>query len=36
MNSQDIRKKKSIQDIHKRYEYYNNVPERGLVIIKDR
>jgi uridine phosphorylase len=32
MNSRDIRNKKSIQDIHKRYNYYANVPERGLVI----
>lgn len=32
MNSQDIRKKKSIQEIHARYGYYHNVPERGLEI----
>jgi uridine phosphorylase len=32
MNSRDIRNKKSIQDIHKRYNYYANIPERGLVI----
>jgi uridine phosphorylase len=32
MNSRDIRNKKSIRDIHKRYNYYANVPERGLVI----
>jgi uridine phosphorylase len=32
MNSHDMRNKKSIQDIHKRYNYYANIPERGLVI----
>jgi uridine phosphorylase len=32
MGSQDIRNKKSIQDIHKRYNYYANIPERGLII----
>jgi uridine phosphorylase len=32
MNSRDIRNKKSIQDIHNRYNYYVNIPERGLVI----
>jgi uridine phosphorylase len=32
MNSRDIRNKKSIQDIHNRYNYYANIPERGLVI----
>ncbi|MDR0386595.1 MAG: hypothetical protein LBH57_01030 [Treponema sp.] len=32
MNSRDIRNKESIQDIHKRYKYYANIPERGLVI----
>ncbi len=32
MKSNDIRKKKSIQNIQKRYEYYNNVPPRGLMI----
>jgi uridine phosphorylase len=32
MKSDDIRKKQSIKNIHKRYEYYNNVPPRGLLI----
>jgi uridine phosphorylase len=32
MNSRDIRNKKSIQDIHDRYNYYANIPERGFVI----
>lgn len=32
MLSDKIRAKKSIQKMHERYEYYQNVPERGLVI----
>lgn len=32
MHSSELRKKKSIQDLHARYGYYNNVPERGLEI----
>lgn len=32
MRSEEIRAKKSIQKIHEEYEYYKNVPERGLVI----
>ncbi len=31
-NSHQIRRKPSIQAIHKKYRYYQNVPERGLVI----
>lgn len=32
MKSDLIRQKPSIQQIHQRYEYYKNVPERGLMI----
>lgn len=32
MLSDKIRKKDSIQRIHKQYEYYKNVPARGLVM----
>ena len=32
MLSDKIRAKKSIQKMHEMYEYYHNVPERGLVI----
>ena len=34
MLSDKIRQKESIKEIHERYSYYNNVPERGLVINK--
>lgn len=34
MLSDRIRQKESIKEIHERYSYYNNVPERGLVINK--
>lgn len=30
--SEKIRKKSSIQYLHNQYEYYRNVPERGLII----
>ena len=32
MKSEEIRKKPSIRRIHEQYEYYKNVPERGLMI----
>lgn len=32
MKSEEIRKKPSIIRIHEQYEYYKNVPERGLMI----
>jgi uridine phosphorylase len=32
MLSDEMRKKPSIQRIHEQYEYYKNVPEKGLVI----
>ena len=32
MKSDEIRKKPSIRLIHDQYEYYKNVPERGLMI----
>lgn len=32
MKSDDIRAKASIRGIHEGYEYYKNIPERGLVI----
>lgn len=32
MRSDEIRNKPSIQLMHERYEYYKNVPERGLLI----
>jgi len=32
MLSDEMRKKASIGRLHKQYEYYNNVPEKGLVI----
>ncbi|MGI6069215.1 MAG: nucleoside phosphorylase [Blautia sp.] len=32
MLSDKIRQKPSIKEIHERYEYYKNVPEKGLVI----
>ena len=32
MLSDQIRQKPSIKKIHEEYEYYKNVPERGLVI----
>ena len=32
MLSEKIRAKQSIKNIRERYEYYQNVPERGLVI----
>lgn len=32
MYSWKIHNKKSIQEIHNRYSYYHNVPERGLMI----
>ena len=32
MLSDEMRKKPSIQRMHKQYEYYKNVPEKGLVI----
>lgn len=32
MNSKQMRVKRSIQAMHENYEYYKNVPERGLVI----
>lgn len=35
MLSDKIREKQSIQEMKEKYEYYKNVPERGLVI-KDR
>ena len=34
MLSDKIGQKESIKEIHERYSYYNNVPERGLVINK--
>lgn len=34
MLSDKIRQKESIKEIHEGYSYYNNVPERGLVINK--
>ena len=34
MLSDKIRQKESIKEIHKRYNYYHNVPEKGLVINK--
>jgi uridine phosphorylase len=32
MESDLIRQKESIKSIHDRYEYYHNIPEKGLVI----
>lgn len=32
MKSDEIRKKAAIQELHARYPYYHNVPEKGLVI----
>lgn len=32
MKSDDIRKKPSIKHIHDQYEYYKNIPPKGLVI----
>ena len=32
MLSDEMRKKPSIQRMHEQYEYYKNVPEKGLVI----
>ena len=32
MLSDKIRKKQSIKEMHDRYGYYHNVPEKGLVI----
>ncbi len=32
MKSEDMRKKASIEKMHRDYEYYRNVPERGFLI----